>query len=996
MNFTKSFNLLSRKDADIAGGKGASLGELTQAGIPVPPGFVVLSGAFNQFIHETGLAQDIDSALAMVNRKEIHTVESASEQIKGFILSREIPEDIASEIQRHYKDLDRDFGAKYVAVRSSATAEDGADHAWAGQLDSYLNTTEPDLLDNVKRCWASLYTPRAIFYRLEKGLADTKISVAVVVQKMVESECSGIAFSVHPVSEDRNRLIIEAGFGLGEAVVSGQITPDSYVVEKSPRNIIDISVNTQDRGLYLSPDGGNEWRNIPDPKASSQVLDEAQILELSELVIKIENHYGFPCDIEWAMEAGAFYIVQSRPITTLKNNSDISDTTDIEQRIASEEMVSLGSRKPDTLEARLKIIGWSTNFKKEFGVGYRIMVINSEGKQFGDRKSMLETDEYFLKKDAAFAREYMEKMAKLNADLVERIRAQPEKDFTGELSYLLTYFSVVRWVIENVYEDASEEDQKHIDAWRNDKALFSSLDAHDKNHPIEDLAEWSLVSIDGVITQLDKVLTCKIASNTMPGDGDVGNGDVADGSASEIKGKVGYPGVVRGRARVALTKEIRDAISEGDIIVAPMTTLDFLPAMAKAAAFVTDEGGVTCHAAIVAREMKKPCIIGTRTGTQVIKDGDVIEVDADKGTVRVLKTTSGIFNKDDYTLSFWARGVSVFVTDIHLDVYKRLEVLYIIDDGMFKQYFTKAAYDRALDEGVKFYADAHAFAEYKAELSSHCDMLKEFYETKLRNKETIRREGAAAFFQHVTKLCGEHAKMNFEYTDKAFAHQEENSIIKNNLQGVAQFKDVVRTTMNTVLFEPDGHVACAFKILGKQLGVSPAILDNLTQKEILDLFDGIMPDESKASKRQEAFVESYNLDIFYEGQDAQRIINQFKEEPSRAEVIHGQVANKGKARGKVKIIPVDYGNLERVHYEIEKMEMGDILVAETTAPELIVACKKAGAIVTDMGGLMSHAAIVSREFKIPCVVGTQNASKILRNGDIVEVDADNGLVRILK
>ena len=320
MELLRPFNKLNKSNADLAGGKGASLGEMTQAGIPVPPGFVVLSASFEQFIKETGLVQEIDAIIdaETFNHKEVSLVEAASEKMKGLILSREMPKDIETVIKKAFKELD----SKYVAVRSSATAEDGMDHAWAGQLDSFLNTTENDLLEKVKRCWASLFTPRAIFYRFEKGLHTTKISVAVVVQKMVESEFSGIAFSVHPVTEDYNQLIIEAGFGLGEAIVSGQITPDSYVVEKEPRNILDINVSTQERGLYRSEKmsaehGSNEWINIPEPKASSQVLTKEQILELSGIILGIEKHYGFPCDIEWAFEKGKFYIVQSRPITTL-------------------------------------------------------------------------------------------------------------------------------------------------------------------------------------------------------------------------------------------------------------------------------------------------------------------------------------------------------------------------------------------------------------------------------------------------------------------------------------------------------------------------------------------------------------------------------------------------------------------------------------------------------------------------------------------------------
>jgi len=317
MKLTKTFKEINKNDAAIAGGKGASLGEMTQAGIPVPPGFVVLADTFERFIQETDLDVEIDAILHTVDHKEIHTVEEASERIQKLILEAKMPPDIASVIGKEFERL----GAEFVAVRSSATAEDSASAAWAGQLDSFLNTTEKDLLEKVQRCWASLFTPRAIFYRFEKELHLTKISVAVVVQKMVESEVAGIAFSVHPVTEDRNQLIIEAALGLGEAVVSGQITPDSYVVHKNDRRILDKNVVTQERGLFKKEGGkgGNEWREVPASEGEKQTLSDEEIFKLSELIINIEKHYGFPCDIEWAREKGKFYIVQSRPITTLKS-----------------------------------------------------------------------------------------------------------------------------------------------------------------------------------------------------------------------------------------------------------------------------------------------------------------------------------------------------------------------------------------------------------------------------------------------------------------------------------------------------------------------------------------------------------------------------------------------------------------------------------------------------------------------------------------------------
>lgn len=313
MTSIKFFKELSIRDVALAGGKGASLGEMTRTQVPVPDGFVVLASAFENFLEETDINIEISSLLGSVNHSEIHTAEYASGKIQSLILGATLPANIAEEILKAHQTL----GTQYVAVRSSATAEDSGSAAWAGQLESYLNTTEHNLLENVKRCWASLFTPRAIFYRFENKLEDEHISVAVVVQKMVQSEVSGIAFSVHPITEDRNQLIIEASYGLGEAIVSGQVTPDAYVVEKEPRNILDKNVATKERGLYMVEGGKNEWVSINEDKVQKQALTDNEILQLSELVLSIENHYGFPCDIEWAFEDGKFYIVQSRPITTL-------------------------------------------------------------------------------------------------------------------------------------------------------------------------------------------------------------------------------------------------------------------------------------------------------------------------------------------------------------------------------------------------------------------------------------------------------------------------------------------------------------------------------------------------------------------------------------------------------------------------------------------------------------------------------------------------------
>jgi pyruvate, water dikinase len=315
MTFTKTFNQINMNSVNIAGGKGASLGEMTNAKINVPPGFVILSTTFEKFIESSeGLKEEIASVLDSVDHKVTHTVEDASERIQAVIKNTTVPEEISLEIVKEFEKLDCEF----VAVRSSATAEDSTNAAWAGQLDTFLNTTKANLIDHVRECWASLFTPRAIFYRFEKELQREKISVAVVVQEMVQSEVAGIAFSVHPVTRDVNQMIIEAGFGLGEAVVSGQITPDSYIVDKSDNTLVDINVAEQKKGMFKKKDElGNEWVDIHEGKMEAQKLSGKQILELAKMILQIEKHYGFPVDVEWALAEGVFYITQSRPITTL-------------------------------------------------------------------------------------------------------------------------------------------------------------------------------------------------------------------------------------------------------------------------------------------------------------------------------------------------------------------------------------------------------------------------------------------------------------------------------------------------------------------------------------------------------------------------------------------------------------------------------------------------------------------------------------------------------
>ena len=309
---------VGKTDVDLAGGKGANLGELARAGLPVPPGFIVTSSAYFRFLDEAGLRPALSSHLAGLDPTNPQQLNVASVEIKQLLTAATVPAEIASAVLGAYAQM----GAAPVAVRSSATAEDMAEASFAGQQSTYLNVTGDHLVDAVRECWASLFEAQAVAYRHRRGIEHLDVNIAVVVQRMVQSRRSGVIFTVHPVTGDRDTIVIEAVLGLGEAAVSGVVTPDLYVVNKGTLAIDERNVSHQERQLVRSETSGpgeenNTWLPIPIPQANSQKLSDQEIAELAGIARRIEEHYGSPQDIEWAEEAGEFYIVQARPVTTI-------------------------------------------------------------------------------------------------------------------------------------------------------------------------------------------------------------------------------------------------------------------------------------------------------------------------------------------------------------------------------------------------------------------------------------------------------------------------------------------------------------------------------------------------------------------------------------------------------------------------------------------------------------------------------------------------------
>lgn len=431
------FAEVGKDDVGLAGGKGANLGEMTRAGIPVPSGFIVTADAYRRFLEASGLRPSIQKLLSSLEYNDSAQLQRVSQQIKDRIVTVPVPEEIVRDIKEAYRRL----GDGPVAVRSSATAEDLSEASFAGQQATFLNVTGEDaVVEAVRACWASLFEARAIFYRHDKGFDHLSVAIAVPVQRMIQSRRSGVMFTVETDTGDRSKIEIEAVWGLGEAIVSGETTPDNYRVDKESLRILSKRVVEQDRQLVRNPQAtdhgeANLWVPVPDELRRQQKLSDEQIVALARIGRQLEEHYGRPQDIEWAEENGELFIVQTRAVTVLA-----------QRPVAAEE---------------------------------------------------------------------------------EEVETAP-------------------------------------------------------------------------------VL---------------------------LSGAAASPGVAAGPVKVVLSASEIGIVREGDILVAEMTTPDFVPAMKRAAAIVTDRGGRTAHAAIVSRELGIPCVVGTGSATTTLRQEQLVTVDGSQGKV---------------------------------------------------------------------------------------------------------------------------------------------------------------------------------------------------------------------------------------------------------------------------------------------------------------------------------------------------------------------------
>ncbi|WP_332448754.1 phosphoenolpyruvate synthase [Methanoculleus sp.] len=431
---------IKKEDIISVGGKGASLGEMTAIGLPVPKAFVVTAQAFRKFLVETGIEDTLFRRLERLDVDDNGALESVSRDVQDLVLAVGIPDHIKAEVVDAYARMGAN--GTVVAVRSSATAEDLPEASFAGQQETFLNILGDDaLLDAVQRCWASLYGARAIYYRAKQGFDDRSVNIAVVVQELIRSEKSGVMFTSHPVTGEP-LTIVEGSWGLGEAVVSGSVSPDNYVFDLRSERVVDRLI--AEKEIMIVPEGkhGTKIVELSAKERTAPVLTDAEVARLAMLGKIAEDHYGIPQDIEWAIVGDDVFILQSRPITTI--------------------------RRPEIPRAGAEAAG------------------------------------------------------------------------------------------------------------------------QQKNTPL------------GVVL---------------------------------LEGQGASPGIASGRVVIVRDVKETSAVKDGDILVTKMTNPDMVPAMRRVSAIITDEGGMTCHAAIVSRELGTPAVVGTKKATKILNDGQIVTVDGEKGTI---------------------------------------------------------------------------------------------------------------------------------------------------------------------------------------------------------------------------------------------------------------------------------------------------------------------------------------------------------------------------
>ncbi|MCC5635481.1 phosphoenolpyruvate synthase [Nostoc sp. CHAB 5844] len=869
-SFVLCFQDIDKTKITVVGGKGANLGELSKIeGIRVPDGFCISTEAFKRIIGETSSINELLDRLSHLLMEDRDKIGELSGEIRSFIEGIAIPEDMNEEIARHLSRL----GEKNAyAVRSSATAEDLPTASFAGQQDTYLNIIVKEAIyHHISKCWASLFTERAVIYRLQNGFDHRKVHLSVVVQKMVFPQVAGILFTADPVTSNRKVLSIDASFGLGEAIVSGLVNADIYKVSNG--KVIDKKISTKKLAIYALKDGGTKSQEIEQHRQNRQALTDEQIVQLERIGRKIEEHFGCPQDIEWCLVNDTFYIVQSRPITALY---PIPEANDQQNHV----YVSVGHQQMMT--DPMKPLGLSlwqlTAARPMYEAGGRLFVDVTHELASPARRGIIV--DVLGKSDPLIKDALMTILER--GDFIKSLPADQQEQSSGKSNKGL---SPADFQTLNEYEPAivgdlikrsetSVQELKHNIQTKSGSELFDFI-LEDKQQLRKSLADPQSFGV--IMTAMNASSWINEKMKEWLGEKNVAD-TLSQSAPNNITSFMGL-----------LLLDVADVIRPYPDVIEYLQQVkddNFLDELIKF------DGGQEARDAIYAYLNK----YGMRCAGEI-----------------------------DITRPRWSEKPTTLVPIILSNI----------------KNFEPGAGDRKFEQGRQ------SALKKEQEL---LDRLQQLPDGEQKAKETKRMIGL------IRNLIGYREYPKYGIVSRYFIYKQ------------ALLKEAEQLVQANVIHEKEDIYYLTFQELREVVLTDKLDYQLISKrKDEYKLYEKLTPPRVITS-------------------DGEIIAGRYKRENLPAETIVGLPVSSGVIEGRARVI---------LNMEDADLENGDILVTSFTDPSWTPLFVSIKGLVTEVGGLMTHGAVIAREYGISAVVGVENATKLIKDGQRIRVHGTEGYVEIL-
>ncbi|AKO92141.1 phosphoenolpyruvate synthase [Priestia filamentosa] len=869
-SYVLSFQEIDKTQLLLVGGKGLNLGKLSQIhGIQVPAGFCVTTEAYQKALEQNEVFHALLDQLTLLKVEDRVQIREISRKIRKIIMEVEIPSDVGKAVA-HY--LSR-FGEEHAyAVRSSATAEDLPHASFAGQQDTFLNITGKEaILQHISKCWASLFTDRAVIYRMQKGFDHSQVYLSVIVQRMVFSHASGILFTADPITSNRKALSIDASFGLGEALVSGLVSADCYKVQED--KIVDKRIATKKLAVYGREEGGTETQQIDPDQQKTQTLTDQQILQLARIGRQIEAHFGFPQDIEWCLVDDTFYIVQSRPITTLY---PIPEANDEENHV----YVSVGHQQ------------MMTDPMKPLGLSFWMLTTNAPmrkagGRLFVDVTHMLASPDS-RKMILGGMGQHDPLMKDALMTIIERgdfIKLLPtdKREQSSDISDKSLLPKGSRTQIENeptIVSDLIKRSQSSIEELKQNIQTKLGSDLFD--FILEDIQRLKKILFD---PQSSAVFMAAIDASSWINDNMkewLGEKNVADTLSQSV------PNNITSEMGLALL-DVADAIRPYPEVIHYLQHVkddNFLDELVKI------DGGQETHDAIIAYLNK----YGMRCAGEI-----------------------------DITKTRWSEKPITLVPMI-LNNIKNIE--------------PNASY-RKFEQGRR--------VALKKE-QDLLDRLKQLPEGEQKAKETKR------MIDIIRNFIGYREYPKYGMVNRYFVYKQ------------ALLKEAEQLVQEGVIHEKEDIYYLTFEEFHEVVRTNKLDYRIISErKDEYKLYEKLTPPRVITS-------------------DGEIIAGEYKRENLPSEAIVGLPVSSGVIEGRARVI---------INIEDADLEDGDILVTSFTDPSWTPLFVSIKGLVTEVGGLMTHGAVIAREYGLPAVVGVENATKLIKDGQRIRINGTDGYIEIL-